>query len=116
MGDIIVASLKQLLIQLPALLVYLAVMILAVVFWRRCPAATMLVLPAAGLLLLSLVVWTFAVQYIARSFGRWGWSHTRLSVVWSVAGLVNSFVHAVGLSLIVSAAFVARRAQPAGRP
>ncbi len=111
MSDIILPSLSQLLVQSPVLLVYLLGMILAFVFWHRSPSTGTLVLLGTGLLLFSSIVWPFVFQYVIRMRAEWGWEHERLGAVLSGIGLVASFIHAVGLALLLVGAFVGRRGQ-----
>jgi len=40
-----------------------------------------------------------------------GWEEKRFSVLMSVMGLVASFIHAIGLALLLVGAFVGRRGQ-----
>ena len=109
MSEIIIPSLTQLLVQSPVLLVYLLGMILAFVFWHRSPATGMLVLLGTGLLLFSSVVWPFVFQYVIRMHNEWDWKAERLGAAMSAMGLVASFIHAVGLALLLAGAFVGRR-------
>jgi len=69
----------------------------------------MLVLLGTGLLLFSSVVWPFVIQYVIRMRAEWGWEHEKLGTVMSAIGLVASFIHAVGLALLLFGAFVGRR-------
>lgn len=114
MSDIITQFLMQLLGQTPMLLVYLFGMVIALVFWRRCPSTAVLVLLGSGLLLLASVAGTFAFQYIIQSWHDWGWRSEKMGTVLTTLGLVNSLMGALGFALLLAAAFVGRRGQAGG--
>jgi len=114
MRDIILPSLSNLLVQTPVLLVYLIATVLALMFWRRSPSTGILVLLGAGLLLFVGVLWPFAFQYAIVMRGELGWEHENLGVALQVLGLISSLARAVGVGLLVAAAFVGRRASANG--
>jgi len=114
MSDIITSFLIQLLGQSPMLLAYLIGMVIALVFWRRCPSTAVLVLLGSGLLLLISVEGTFAFQYIIQSRHDWGWRDEKMVTVLTTLGLVNSVIGALGFALLLAAAFVGRRGQAGG--
>ena len=108
MSDFIIPVLRQLLQQSPVLLVYLIGIVMAIVFWRRSPSASILVILGAGLLLLSSVTLPFVFQYILYSQRDHVSTSEGLSTVFVVLGLISGFVHAVGLGFFIAAAFAGR--------
>ena len=100
---------SNLIAQSPVLLVYLAGMILALVFWRRCPGPCALTLIAMGLLLLTSIGQTFVSLYLqdARSDldlkeETWRW-------MLSMNALVGSGLRALAFVLLLAAVFVDRK-------
>jgi hypothetical protein len=109
MSDVVVPSLTQLAWQAPVLLVYLAGMILALVFWRRFPVPCLLMLIATVLLLVATLAERFIFNYIFSSKDVWGWDHENLAVILSAVGLTGNFLHAIGLGLLLTAGLVGRK-------
>lgn len=101
----------QLLGQSPMVLAYLIGMILAMVFWRRCPSTAVLVLLGSGLLLLMSVGGNFVFQYVVQSGQGWGWRDEKIRTVLTTLGFVNSVIGALGFALLLAAAFAGRRGQ-----
>lgn len=114
MRDILLPSLSNLLVQTPVLLVYLIAIVLAFMFWRRAPSTGILVLLGAGLLLFVGVLWPFAFQFLIVMREEWGWDHERFGIAIQGLGLVSNLARAVGVALLVAAAFVGRRASADG--
>ena len=115
MNDIIIPSLAQLLVQSPVLLVYVAGLILALVFWQRCPTSCLLVLLATALLLLVSVAYPFVIQYFIKARTEMGWTHEKLGWVTSAAALTTSCCRAVAMGLLFAAVFLHRGvSKPAG--
>jgi len=115
MNNIITPSLTQMLVQAPVLLVYLLGLILAFVFWRRCPTPSLLVVAAIGLLLLVTVTQPFVTQYLIQARTEIGWTHEKLGWVFSTLAVTSSCVRAAAVGLLLAAVFLQRRiSQPAG--
>jgi len=104
--------------QLPLYLAYLLGMVLAVVFWRRCPTPCLLTLLAATFLLLLSVGQPFVYRLFVSRLG------TDQGI--TVVGFVFNLLRAVAYCAIFAAVFVGRSAgqqswppssmPPTGRP
>src|SRR5207248_717565 len=92
MENILVPFLMQLAGQSPVLLVYLVGMILALVFWRRCPGPCAFTLVATGLLMLTSIAQTFVSLYLIHARADMGWANERLSWMLSANALIGSVV------------------------
>ncbi len=97
----------HLLLVSPVLLAYLTGMVLALVFWRRCPTACLLVLVATGIHLIA-QVGSFLSVYIVNL----GTVHYRVELFQAI-GLAVSVVHALAIGLLLAAVFVGRPTPPA---
>ena len=99
------AILQRLAWSSPALLAYLTGITLALVYWRRCPVPSAIVLIAASVLFLALVgsqcLWGYVLA--GGSIGSRDWL---LSAVSFCSGLI----HAVGVITILIAVFIGRKA------
>ncbi len=92
--------------QSPLLLVYFVGLILAVIFWQRCPGPCALTLAGTGLLLLVAVVHTVLIQILL---------HMRAEHwIFTGVGLVSSLLSAVGMALCLAAVFVGRGGDAGG--
>jgi hypothetical protein len=112
MDSIVFQLYLQLAGQAPVLLVYLVGMILAVVFWRRCPGPSALTLAATALLLVTALVQTLLVLYLTRARMELGWSNATYAAVWSANALAGSVIRAVALGLLLAAVFLGRKGVP----
>jgi hypothetical protein len=101
--------LQQLAYASPALLVYLAGVVLAIVFIRKYPTPAMLTLGGGVVLLITTVVLTLVQFYLFRYRLESGWSAAEYSRVLSTITLVANIIRALGLSLWLAAVFVGRR-------
>ena len=108
MREIIAASVAGLVGQFPSILTYLVGMILAIVLRRRAPAASVLVLLSAGLLLVIAIIHPFTMQYVLQSHGDWGWTREKLGAVISLLGFGYGVIHAIGIIMLIVAAFIGR--------
>lgn len=100
----------QLALSIPLFLVLLVGVILAVVLWRRCTMACVLVLCAAALIGAAAVVFP-VVQFRLIDEHQAGAMDTQtLSSTLSVLGVVVGALRTVGLALLVAAVFVGRKA------
>ena len=88
--------------HLPMFLVYVVGIVLAIVYWRRCPRAAAMVLIACVLLPASTVAWDGIVSSMIRESSTVG---AQMTAVW----LVYSVVQAAGWLLILAAVFTGRR-------
>jgi hypothetical protein len=116
MDNLISSFLTQLASQAPVLFVYLVAMILALVFWRRCPSPCALTLIAAGLLLVTSLMQSLLVLYLGRARMELGWSDEQYRWVLSANAVVWSVIRAVAFSLLVIAVFIGRKSAPQAGP
>jgi len=99
----------------PIMLVYLVGLVLALVFWRRCPVSCVLTLIATLLLLGLIVTSTFVYQYLFHARAEMDWPPERIELMYSVIRFVSSLLHALGIGLLLAAVFAGRkRAQQVG--
>lgn len=103
--------LQQLAYASPALLVYLAGGVLAIIFIRKYPTPAMLTLGGGLVLLITTVVLTLIQYYLFRYRLENAWSAAEYSRVLSLVSLVANIIRALGLSLWLAAVFVGRRKQ-----
>ena len=99
--NMLTASLGQLAGQSLNLLVYLAGIVLALVFWRRYPRPCALTLSAMGLLLLTAIGQTVAMFYIAYRFGP-------TPGLIATSALVSNLIRVLAFGLLLAAIFVDR--------
>jgi hypothetical protein len=116
MENLLVSFLGQLAVQAPSLLAYLVGIILALVFWRRCPGPSLLTLLALALLLVTSLVQTFLLLYLFRARADFGWDEARVGWMLSASALVGSVIRAAALGLLLAAVFLGRRGTPRTGP
>jgi len=109
MDNFFIQFLTQLLGQAPVLLVYLVGMVLALVFWRRCPRPAMLTLIGMALLLVTTLVQSFLFIYLVWARDDFGWSQERLGWMLSANGLMGSVIRAAAFALVLTAVFMGRK-------
>ena len=85
--------------QIPAVLVYVVALVLAVVYLKRCLIPSIMTLVAVGILLSTMVVFTVIQVHLIQS------QQYRLS---SYLGFFATLTRAVGNMLLVAAIFVGR--------
>jgi hypothetical protein len=109
MNHNIMPYLTQLMSAAPLLLVYFVGLILALVFWRRCPTPSLLVVIASVLLLLVTVTHICVYQYLVRSRAELGWTQGTLGWALTIVSLTGSCLRAAGMGLLLTAVFLQRR-------
>ena len=107
MGDI-PFWLQQLVYQLPGLLVATLGLLLALVYWRRCPGPALMTVVGCGLLFVTAVGHTAVYAVLWEQMRAGEMPHEQFARVMSLLGLVSSGTRAVGLALVVIAVFVGR--------
>lgn len=112
MDSMVTSILAQLVVQTPVLGVYVVGLILALIFWRRCPLAGALAAGGLGLLLLVTVGFSLAQIYLLHRTNDSNWSINDHAWRMSVLSLASSLLRAVGLGLLVAAVFVGRARHP----
>lgn len=104
----IVAPFAQLLPRIPAVVVYLAGIAFAFVWWRRHPTRSLLVVLGMGLLLVTSVASPFVLQALLQQ-GDWKAASRQVAAL----GLADGLVHAIAVALLLAAVFT-RPPAPAG--
>ena len=94
--------------QLPLYIVWLAGMVLALVFWRKHPAVSLLAFLGFALLLVTTVIGTFLGAYLPMSLREQGMTGVQVNRVVGITNLIVIFVAAGAWVLIVVALFVGR--------
>jgi hypothetical protein len=112
-NNFVAASLSQLLSQVPVLIVYVIGLILALMFWKRYPLASLLTFLATGILLSLTVALTFVQNYFFLNH-ELGWSMERIGFVTSCIAFAGGFVRALAFVLLLGAVFVDRNPSRAG--
>ena len=107
MDSFFIQFLTQLLGEAPVLLVYLVGLVLALVFWRRCPRPAMLTLIGTALLLVTALVQSFLFIYLVWARDEFG--RERLGWMLSANGLMGSVMRAAAFALVLTAVFMARK-------
>lgn len=102
------AILMQLLFQGPTLLIYIIGSILAIVMWQRARTPALLLLIGVGVLLLS-AIFGVVVQNYALYAGD-GVDIASRGALMGLIGFLTNIMHAVGVLLLVLAAFAGRKA------
>lgn len=97
--------LMQLAGQSPVLLAYVSGMVLALVFWRRCPVPAALAFVASAMLFVTAIGLTWLQFYLIHRGVEAGWS-----MQWwmSLIAIVGSMIRAGGIGLLIAAVFVGR--------
>jgi hypothetical protein len=107
---------QQFPVQAPSLITYLVGLFLAVASLRRCPGPAVLVLLATGLLLLTTIGGTLVQSYLIQGQTRGGLGMQRVALVMSLVAIVRSLAHALGIGLLLAAAFAGRGRPPGRKP
>jgi ABC-type phosphate transport system permease subunit len=101
--------LLQLLSQIPILIVYVAGIILALLFWKRCPTSSLLSLIAIVVLLLITAIHPFVVQHIIHSREGVNWSATGVNASLGIVSMISSLLRTGAIALLIAAVFVNRK-------
>ena len=99
---------SQLVYAIPALLVGIFGLILAITNWSRCPRAALLVVLGVGVLLAAtfanLVFYGVFAPGLHRSHGA-----ASLGTIYAIVGIVSAVLHQSGIVLLILAAFAGRK-------
>ncbi len=104
---------SQMVYAIPALLVGIFALVLAIINWSRCPRAALLVAVGAGVLLAATVMNVAFYGVMAPGFHRTH-SAASLGTLYAIAGFVSAILHQGGVVLLILAAFAGRK--PAAPP
>src|SRR5438045_343719 len=106
--EILDNALRQLAVQSPVLLLYVVGLVLALVFWKRSPTASICTMIAFILMLATGVVMVFLQNYFLQARLSEHWSTFDVNKAMGFSNIVANLVRAVGLILIFVAIFVKR--------
>jgi hypothetical protein len=105
--------LQQLGYGIPLLIVYLVCIVLAAIFVRKHPLASMLALAGAVILLVNVIAIAVIQGYFFQARITNGWTAVEYANITRVIGLIGAVVRALGSALLVAAIFVGRKAKAA---
>jgi hypothetical protein len=108
--------LSQLPVQAPTLLAYVVGMVLALVFWRRCPRPAKFTFLAMMLLLITALVHSLLLSFFMQGREDLGWSHETLGLILLITGLIASLIRAAAFGLILAAVFMGRKTAAESHP
>ena len=103
--DTTISMFATLLPHIPVFLVWLVAMILALVFWKRQPTVSLLVVIALFIFLVLSVADTFFTSWVTIQATRSGMRPQQLATYYGVKSIVNGLCSAVGWALMVAAVF-----------
>lgn len=107
---------SQLLYQTPVLGASVVGMILALVFWRRCPGVCLFALIGFGILFVQSLSQSLTTAYLVSAHMERGWSAAQYGRIMAAASIVHGMVRAVGYVFVLLAVFSGRSATPANEP
>ena len=100
---------SQLLFQLPLIIVCVAGVVLAIVFWSRSPGASIMTLVGCLVLLLAAVLVTSIQTYLMTARVQQGWTAVEYGTAVSVVSGVSAVVRGLAFGCVIAAVFVGRR-------
>jgi hypothetical protein len=98
----------QLASQTPMFLAYLVAMVLAIVYWQRCPMPSLLTLIASGLLLGLALGQTVLTSYLIHFQSDMG-GGAGIGSTLTMIGLAGNVLRALAFGLLLAAVFADRR-------
>ena len=105
--------LAQYAIQAPMLLVWLAGMALALLWWQRAPRVALATGVACGLFLLDALIGTFISVALPSILIERGQSTAQIGSAFALVGIVRSLLHTALWGAVLFAIFSGRAAAPA---
>jgi len=106
MGSTLVSQLAP---QAPMLIAYLVAIVLAIMFWQRCPTPSLLTLIAAGLLLGTSVAQTFLFAYLMHAQDGMALGNASRGSIFGLVGFASGIVRALAFGLLLFAVFSGRK-------
>jgi hypothetical protein len=106
--EILDNAMRQLAVQSPVLLLYVVGLVLALVFWKRSPTASICTVIGLILMLATGVVMVFLQNYFLQARLSQHWSTFDVNRAMGISNIVANLVRAIGLILILVAIFVKR--------
>jgi len=110
MNSIFIPFLMQLLLQAPALLACVAGIVVALVFWQRCPRSAMFALTGMALLLVATLAQQFLSFYIITLVRQGHWGMQQIGWLVGVNTIIWSVIRAAAYGLLLTAVFMNRKA------
>lgn len=107
------AFLAQLAIQAPMLLVWLAGMALALLWWQRAPKVALATGVACGVFILDALIGTLVTMALPSILNEQGQSIGQIGTAFGLIGLVRALLHAALWAAILFAIFSGRGIVPA---
>lgn len=109
MNDMVLASLAQLLAQVPALLTLIAGIVVFLVLLQRSPLACTLAAISFGILLVVSVGQVFTTNLLIGKRSEAGWSVTSLATVLSITAVLFALLRAGAFGMLIAAVLVGRK-------
>jgi hypothetical protein len=106
------AFLAQYAIQAPQLLVWLAGIALAIVWWQRAPKVALVTCIACGLFLLDALIGTAILVVLPNMLSQRGQSAVQIGTAFGLINAVRSLLHAALWAAVLFAIFSGRAAAP----
>jgi len=115
MNEILPLFLKTAAEQSPILLTYMVAIFVAVIFWERGPRTSGLVLLAIMVLLVATIGQMFVFACLASSSAHSPDVHAIQRLIWKQSAIAfsGSVLRAVGISILLAAVWVGRKARTA---
>ena len=114
-SNLISAVLASLLFQSPILLVWLAGFILAVVYWRRHPRASLFTVIALVIFVVETLVDSYLNLWLPLMLSEQNMGAIQIGQIYIVKGILTAIIGAVAWGLLVAAIFSGRRAVAASQ-
>jgi hypothetical protein len=93
---------RQMVLEIPTLLVCLVCIIVAVIYWRQAPLSSLCVIIACSLTAVVLIFWAFAYNLFLYMFGTAVGGNTIFQIFWSI-------VRGIAMGLTVFAVYAGRK-------
>ena len=107
-SSVIPTLMTQMASQSPVLIVYVLGIVLALIFWRRCPTSCVFTLIAMAILLLTTVAQTFLNIYVVQLRASQGWTSAQVGTFFTINALVGGVLRAAAMGLLLAAVFMGR--------
>ena len=111
--DILFPVLSQLAIQAPLILVWLAGMVLALVWWQRAPKVAVVTCAACAVFMVDALIGTFLSATLPSTLIERGQSASEVGFAFAVIGTVRALLHTVLWCGVLFAIFSGRDPAPA---
>ena len=111
MNSNVIASLGQIFVAAPIVLVSIAGLVLAIIFWKRASTQCVLVIVSCILLCVSYIAQPGIQYWLLRSRTEYHWTGDQLALAFGISGFVFSFIRAAAVGLLLSAVFLGRSRQ-----